>query len=88
MPHAALWVVQQVELDETMIANLVSMPHAALWVVQPQGRSTCSGLQRFNAARGFVGGAAPIKIVAMLVFVGFNAARGFVGGAAVLSLIM
>ena len=37
----------------------VSMPHAALWVVQP-GSSVLDSLimSRFNAARGFVGGAA------------------------------
>ena len=35
------------------------MPHAALWVVQPGG-SRMAGISRrsFNAARGFVGGAA------------------------------
>ena len=38
--------------------------------------------RRFNAARGFVGGAAKILIVSRLAGVGFNAARGFVGGAA------
>ena len=38
---------------------LVSMPHAALWVVQRRS-AIRSGLflRRFNAARGFVGGAA------------------------------
>ena len=37
----------------------------------------------FNAARGFVGGAAPnAPEVCMKVLKGFNAARGFVGGAA------
>ena len=36
----------------------VSMPHAALWVVQRRsGSSLVLLLRRFNAARGFVGGA-------------------------------
>ena len=36
------------------------MPHAALWVVQPATRSEMiCFLMSFNAARGFVGGAAP-----------------------------
>ena len=57
------------------------MPHAALWVVQlitafvVVATACC-----FNAARGFVGGAAlknPEEDEE-----GFNAARGFVGGAA------
>ena len=36
----------------------------------------------FNAARGFVGGAAPYDYQKDFSFVRFNAARGFVGGAA------
>ena len=37
----------------------VSMPHAALWVVQPYSATSDSlFVPRFNAARGFVGGAA------------------------------
>ena len=37
----------------------VSMPHAALWVVQPDyNMSGTHYFRRFNAARGFVGGAA------------------------------
>ena len=59
MPHAALWVVQHLCETYWCGAASVSMPHAALWVVQH-----------------------PIKIIAVLVFMGFNAARGFVGGAA------
>ena len=60
MPHAALWVVQPRSLIFLHRRMLVSMPHAALWVVQP----ACSPLlkvraESFNAARGFVGGAAP-----------------------------
>ena len=45
----------------------VSMPHAALWVVQ-LSRGNCSRRRQrcFNAARGFVGGAA----IAGAVFVG------------------
>ena len=40
----------------------VSMPHAALWVVQ-HGSRACDGLagHGFNAARGFVGGAAKVR---------------------------
>ena len=39
--------------------NHVSMPHAALWVVQQARRSQGRDSRRgFNAARGFVGGAA------------------------------
>ena len=38
---------------------IVSMPHAALWVVQPVGTGGIHmGIYGFNAARGFVGGAA------------------------------
>ena len=37
---------------------------------------------RFNAARGFVGGAARNTTPTEEDFLGFNAARGFVGGAA------
>ena len=59
MPHAALWVVQRKTLKLLQILRLVSMPHAALWVVQPfRGCSMGGKLLRFNAARGFVGGAA------------------------------
>ena len=40
----------------------VSMPHAALWVVQQQRRCNCPRWKvRFNAARGFVGGAAEFR---------------------------
>ena len=59
MPHAALWVVQQQCLRILLFHRKVSMPHAALWVVQHQ---LCViqtlNIQCFNAARGFVGGAA------------------------------
>ena len=34
------------------------MPHAALWVVQQKSDRWCSVAWCFNAARGFVGGAA------------------------------
>ena len=61
----------------------VSMPHAALWVVQ---RSMLRFLKtpflRFNAARGFVGGAAHRVSSLVRARKRFNAARGFVGGAA------
>ena len=60
MPHAALWVVQLLNCNGTANANtLVSMPHAALWVVQRRTPATVFAvLVGFNAARGFVGGAA------------------------------
>ena len=35
MPHAALWVVQQEDVEYLFSFFGVSMPHAALWVVQP-----------------------------------------------------
>ena len=39
--------------------QVVSMPHAALWVVQPYNPLALhSAHVGFNAARGFVGGAA------------------------------
>ena len=34
MPHAALWVVQQEDVEYLFSFFGVSMPHAALWVVQ------------------------------------------------------
>ena len=47
---------------------VVSMPHAALWVVQPYGIENVSVRREcFNAARGFVGGAA-FKMGAALQF--------------------
>ena len=58
MPHAALWVVQRRICLYLLNRLRVSMPHAALWVVQQ--RCPVAFLQkhhRFNAARGFVGGA-------------------------------
>ena len=63
--------------------NHVSMPHAALWVVQQARRSQGRDSRRgFNAARGFVGGAAGKSTWLREHHCGFNAARGFVGGAA------
>ena len=60
------------------------MPHAALWVVQhtylDYVKRTALGC--FNAARGFVGGAAGRRRIPVLFLRSFNAARGFVGGAA------
>ena len=59
MPHAALWVVQPCSRRAMSISRIVSMPHAALWVVQPfLPNSYENYLESFNAARGFVGGAA------------------------------
>ena len=58
------------------------MPHAALWVVQRLIPSlTQIAIPSFNAARGFVGGAATASNTSMRGLSGFNAARGFVGGA-------
>ena len=83
MPHAALWVVQHLAYLMKEGKIYVSMPHAALWVVQHFERVKEREFDPgFNAARGFVGGAA-IGVYAFGVFGGrFNAARGFVGGAA------
>ena len=42
-----------------MTLGVVSMPHAALWVVQQRGNDVSLFVgNSFNAARGFVGGAA------------------------------
>ena len=59
------------------------MPHAALWVVQ-QSVEVINSTERFgfNAARGFVGGAAKKGLSKEELKARFNAARGFVGGAA------
>ena len=59
MPHAALWVVQLPRFNNRTLTLTVSMPHAALWVVQQKGLPlTAVDPNGFNAARGFVGGAA------------------------------
>ena len=59
MPHAALWVVQRHRSTDFIGRARVSMPHAALWVVQLQKPlSITAFVLCFNAARGFVGGAA------------------------------
>ena len=61
MPHAALWVVQHKMLQSAILWIYVSMPHAALWVVQRRRRGEIhirDARRSFNAARGFVGGAA------------------------------
>ena len=58
------------------------MPHAALWVVQQvYDFSLVLHGYCFNAARGFVGGAAAISTSDLDTLIGFNAARGFVDGA-------
>ena len=58
MPHAALWVVQHLFETRTGKPIEVSMPHAALWVVQRLSwKFARLFFSRFNAARGFVGGA-------------------------------
>ena len=58
------------------------MPHAALWVVQRRTSPLPHDRFSFNAARGFVGGAALERLPASRAMERFNAARGFVGGAA------
>ena len=58
------------------------MPHAALWVVQPHRAQQSGTRPCFNAARGFVGGAAALRFLLLPHPRRFNAARGFVGGAA------
>ena len=59
MPHAALWVGQLKFANLCQHDITVSMPHAALWVVQHCDLITSHRSERrFNAARGFVGGAA------------------------------
>ena len=59
MPHAALWVVQHSRLTSPLSQLAVSMPHAALWVVQLSNEECVRDAALcFNAARGFVGGAA------------------------------
>ena len=62
------------------------MPHAALWVVQLLLSNCCKHhLICFNAARGFVGGAAESVPESYPCRTRFNAARGFVGGAALMT---
>ena len=83
MPHAALWVVQRRLAHERSVLRWVSMPHAALWVVQHLHELSYQVyLIGFNAARGFVGGAAMLIQSYFWQNNCFNAARGFVGGAA------
>ena len=83
MPHAALWVVQHRKSACMLQSITVSMPHAALWVVQlRRDVGVYQAEKRFNAARGFVGGAASSPVRNNWCFRRFNAARGFVGGAA------
>ena len=84
MPHAALWVVQlSSSSPKSRKKSTVSMPHAALWVVQHVRRALYQASQHsFNAARGFVGGAASWSQMYCGMGSCFNAARGFVGGAA------
>ena len=86
MPHAALWVVQRRYVLTGKLTADVSMPHAALWVVQLIRRDEYSSILCFNAARGFVGGAALNQSPQHLPLYCFNAARGFVGGAALETL--
>ena len=63
MPHAALWVVQPLKNPEEDEHEEVSMPHAALWVVQQRTeKGDTTTIIGFNAARGFVGGAALLLV--------------------------
>ena len=64
MPHAALWVVQHDHRRSVLERHDVSMPHAALWVVQQHSGAQGELHQLcFNAARGFVGGAANKNLI-------------------------
>ena len=82
MPHAALLVVQGQSQICMACRHGVSMPHAALLVVQDEeGAVRRVRKSRFNAARGFVGGASRMVGVPRSGRSCFNAARGFVGGA-------
>ena len=82
MPHAALWVVQHCH-REGLRRPYVFQCRTRLcgWC---SAAGCCSSLcsRSFNAARGFVGGAAQFKESRQENPVCFNAARGFVGGAA------
>ena len=61
------------------------MPLAALFVVQGlDAVSLAASIARFNAARGFVGGASVQQSLFQEEVRCFNAARGFVGGASLL----
>ena len=63
------------------------MPHAALLVVQLRPKIPVHEVVHcFNAARGFVGGAASNVYTLRTRGTGFNAARGVVGGAAMISI--
>ena len=65
MPHAALWVVQPLPCASAFESGRVSMPHAALWVVQQTDKEMKERKPNcFNAARGFVGGATSVQIIA------------------------
>ena len=87
MPHAALWVVQQINRLVEIIESLGF--NAARGFV---GGATFVGfyvyvaLCCFNAARGFVGGATLLEFSDLPILYRFNAARGFVGGATVNSV--
>ena len=64
MPHAALWVVQHDHRRSVLERHDVSMPHAALWGVQQHSGAQGELHQLcFNAARGFVGGAANKNLI-------------------------
>ena len=73
MPHAALWVVQQFPDQPRVLDDDVSMPHAALWVVQLIGGfKMLTNNAGFNAARGFVGGAAQAAPRTFALLLGFQ----------------
>ena len=83
MPHAALWVVQQLSHSQRTGGDFMFQCRTRLcgWC---NGKRQIAPWSRrcFNAARGFVGGAASIRGREPSLKARFNAARGVVGGAA------
>ena len=82
MPHAALWVVQHLDLLSVAFHLPVSMPHAALWVVQLHRSQLVWVLGRFQCRTRLCGWCSPASRRSLPRGDCFNAARGFVGGAA------
>ena len=82
MPHAALWVVQRMSGTHYFRLSLFQCrTRLCGWCSQLDQKGSFLW-KSFNAARGFVGGAAPTTTSPISCSLGFNAARGFVGGAA------
>ena len=84
MPHAALWVVQRGQESTPARAHILFQCRTRLcgWCSYVMAQVLLVAMS-FNAARGFVGGAAhEARETVRKVKSGFNAARGFVGGAA------